>query len=195
MQAILKCLKPSFLSVPNSIASLIPPRPAGYEFTRELFKKKTGLAFDQLAPAEAAADLALSFLFHPERINRLVQHGENGEYGFTEMANSLVNATFKATRLQGMERSIQMQTEQIILTYFLSSSIDEQLSFPARTKVAVALAELKTYFEGLKKTEQDAIILAHLNLLLERFKSPEKVKPTLHAAPPPGAPIGCEEMN
>jgi hypothetical protein len=106
-----------------------------------------------------------------------------------------VNATFKATRLQGMERNIQMQTEQIILTYLLSSSIDEQLSFPARTKVAVTLADLKTYFEGLKKTEQDANILAHLNLLIERFKSPEKAKPTLHAAPPPGAPIGCEEMN
>jgi hypothetical protein len=195
MQVILKCLQPSFLSLPNSIASLIPPRPAGYEFTRELFKKKTGLAFDQLAPAEAAADLPISFLFHPERINRLVQHGDKGEFGFMEMTNALINATFKASRLQGLDRSIQMQTEQIILTYLLSSSVDEQLSFPARTKVSVVLTELKTYLEGLKKTEQDASYLSHINHLLERFKSPEKAKPTLHAAPPPGAPIGCEEMN
>jgi hypothetical protein len=195
MQSILKCLQPSFLSLPNSITSLIPPRPAGYEFNRELFKKKTGLAFDQLAPAEAAADLPLSFLFNAERINRLVQHGDNGEYGFMEMANSLVNATFKANHLQGIERSIQMQTEQILLTYLLSSSVDEQLSFPAKIKVAVVLADLKTYVEGLKKTEQDPNTLAHLSLLLDRFKSPEKAKPTMHAAAPPGAPIGCEEMN
>jgi hypothetical protein len=125
----------------------------------------------------------------------LVQHGDKGEYGFMDMANALINATFKAGRLQGLDRSIQMQTEQILLTYLLSSSVDEQLSFPARTKVSVVLTELKTYLEGLKKTEQDTSNLSHVNHLLERFKSPEKAKPTLHAAPPPGAPIGCEEMN
>jgi hypothetical protein len=125
----------------------------------------------------------------------LVQQGDKGEYGFMDMANALINATFKAGRLQGLDRSIQMQTEQILLTYLLSSSVDEQLSFPARTKVSVVLTDLRTYIEGLKKTEQDASNLSHINHLLERFKSPEKAKPTLHAAPPPGAPIGCEEMN
>jgi hypothetical protein len=195
MKAILDCLQPSFLSLPSSITSLIPPRPAGYDFTRELFKKKTGLAFDQLSPAEAAADLPLSFLFNSERLNRLVQHAENGQYGFNDMINSLVNSTFKSSRLKGMEGAIQMQTEQILLTYMLSSSIDEQLSFPARVKVLAALADLKTFLETQKKTEQDAVVSAHLNLLLERFKSPEKAKPTLHAAAPPGAPIGCEDLN
>jgi hypothetical protein len=29
-------------------------------------------------------------------------------------------------------------------------------------------------------------------LAVERMKSPEKARPTLHAQMPPGAPIGCE---
>jgi len=193
MKVILKSIDPSFLILPANIASLIPPRPAGYEFNRELFKKKTGLAFDQLAPAEAAADLPFSFLFNAERMNRLVQHELVGGYGVGDMINGLVNATFKLDRKNGMEKAIQLQTEQILLTYLLSSSVDEQLSFPARARISGLLADLKTFLEETKKTAKDPMYLSHVNNAIDRFKSPEKAKPTIHAQAPPGAPIGCEE--
>ena len=193
MASILKCLEPSFLAIPESIAALIPPRPAGYEFTRELFKKKTGLSFDQLAPAEAAADLPLSFLFNPERINRLVQHELQGQYGFGDMTNALIEGSFKAPRKSGLEKAIQFQTEQLFLTYLLSASIDEQLSFPAKSRVGQVLTELKSWLEASLKTANDPLYKAHLGLAIDRFKSPEKAKPTIHAVAPPGAPIGCEE--
>jgi hypothetical protein len=193
MASILKCLDPAFLTIPASIIALIPPRPAGYEFTRELFKKKTGLSFDQLAPAEAAADLPLSFLFNPERINRLVQHELLGQYGLGEMTNALMDASFKAQRRAGVEKAIQLQTEQLVLTYLLAASIDEQLSFPAKARVGQVLSELKSWLEASVKTAADPLYKAHLGLAIDRFKSPEKAKPTIHAVAPPGAPIGCEE--
>ena len=193
MASILKCLDPAFLSIPESIAALIPPRPAGYEFTRELFKKKTGLSFDQLAPAEAAADLPLSFLFNPERINRLVQHELLGQYGLGDMTNALIDASFKAARKAGIEKAIQFQTEQLVLTYLLAASIDEQLSFPARARVGMVLTELKSWLAASVKSSNDPLYKAHLGLAIDRFKSPEKAKPTIHAVAPPGAPIGCEE--
>lgn len=193
LQSVLKCLDPSFLKLPDHIASQIPPRPAGYEFSKELFKKKTGLAFDQLAPAEAAADLPLSFLFNAERLNRLFQHGLNGGYDLSQMIKTLVNGTFKADRRQGVEKAIQMQTEQIVLTYLLASSIDEQVSFPARIVLASEMAELKKWLEDKIKSEAHPVEKAHWQLAADRFKAPEKAKPTLHAAAPPGAPIGCED--
>ena len=193
MNAIIKCLDPGFLNLPKGLAALIPPRPAGYEFTRELFKKKTGLAFDELAPAEAAADLPLSFLFNAERLNRLVQHGAEGNYGLGDMVKTLIDASFKAPRRQGLEGAIQMQTEQILLTYLLASSVDEQLSFPARAFMGATLAELKKQLEEMAKAATDPLYKAHLQMALDRFKSPEKAKPTIHAVPPPGAPIGCED--
>jgi len=195
MASIIKCLDPEFLNLPNGLATLIPPRPAGYEFTRELFKKKTGLSFDELAPAEAAADMPLSFLFHPERLNRLAQHGYVGSYGIADMVKALVDASFKSPRQQGIKGAIQMQTEQILLTYLLASSVDEQLSFPARASVGASLSELKKYLEETIKTATDWVYKAHLQMAVDRFKSPEKAKPTLHAIPPPGAPIGCEDVH
>jgi hypothetical protein len=193
MQAIVDCMDPSFLKLPSTVASLIPPRPAGYEFNRELFKKKTGLSFDQLSPAEAAADMPLSFLFHPERISRLVQQEYTGNYGYKQMVDLLIESTYKAKRRSGIEAAIQLQNEQLLLTYLLSSSVDEKLSFPAKTSVVASINELKTWVESVQKTSDDAMYKAHLGLVLERMKSPEKAKPTLHAIPPPGAPIGCEE--
>lgn len=193
MQAIVDCMDPSFLKLPSTVASLIPPRPAGYEFNRELFKKKTGLSFDQLSPAEAAADMPLSFLFHPERISRLVQQEYTGNYGYKQMVDLLIESTYKAKRRSGIEAAIQLQNEQLLLTYLLSSSVDEKLSFPAKTSVVASINELKTWVESAQKTSDDVMYKAHLGLVLERMKSPEKAKPTLHAIPPPGAPIGCEE--
>ena len=193
MQAVIKCLDPAFLKLPDHIAAQIPPRPAGYEFSRELFKKKTGLAFDQLAPAEAAADLPLSFLFNAERLNRLAQQGLAGGYNLWQMLNTLVDATFKSPRRSSMQKAIQVQTEHIVLTYLLSSSIDEQLSFPARVALQASLSELRKWLEEQVKTGTDPYYKAHWQMAIDRFKAPEKAKPTLHAIPPPGAPIGCED--
>jgi len=186
----------AFLMVPEHIAKLIPPRPAGYDFTRELFKKKTGLAFDVLAPAEASADLTFSFLFNPERVNRLAINGSLSSLGLTEMVNRVVNDTWKAPRKTGIEGLIQLQTEQVLLTYLLSNSVDEQVSFAARGMMQKSLADLKTYLEAKKKTSTDATYTGSIILALERMKSPDKAKPTIHAAIPPGAPIGqCEESD
>jgi hypothetical protein len=193
LESILQCINPGFLKLPDHIAAQIPPRPAGYEFSRELFKKKTGLAFDQLAPAEAAADLPLSFLFNAERLNRLAQQEIAGGFGLTNMIETLVNATFKSQRRIGVEKAIQMQTEQIILTYLLSSSIDEQVSYPARIMISSVNAEFRKWLEEKVKSATDAVDKAHWQLAIDRFKSPEKAKPTLHAVAPPGAPIGCED--
>ena len=97
LHAVTNCLAPEFLLLPDAIVKLIPPRPSGYGFTRELFKKRTGLAFDALSPAETAADFPLSFLFNTERINRMVEYeAANGGLGLNEMITVLLNKTWKA---------------------------------------------------------------------------------------------------
>src|SRR6185295_2025217 len=165
-----------------------------YNYTKELFKKRTGLAFDALSPAETAADLPLSFLFNSERMNRMVEYQRQYDgLGLNEMIYTLVNKTWKAPRRKGMEGLIQLQTEQIVLTYLLAASIDDNNSFITKAIVQKELANLKTFIESAKKTSSDDLYSGHLLLALERMKAPDKARPTLHAAIPPGAPIGCEE--
>jgi len=193
LNAIIDCLDPKFLQLPDRIVKLIPPRPAGYDFSRELFKKRTGLAFDALSPAETAADLPLSFLFNTERLNRMVQYevSSNG-LGVTEMINTLIAKTWKTPRLTGLEKLIQLQTEQVLLTYLLSASINDNNSFAVKSNFRKALAELKIFIEAQSKTATDETYKGHLLLALERMKDPAGAKPTMHKEIPPGAPIGCD---
>jgi hypothetical protein len=193
LNAIIDCLEPKELLIPDAIATLIPPRPAGYNFSRELFRKRTGLAFDVLSPAETAADLPFSFLFTPDRLNRMAQYEtENGGLGVNEMIGILLNNTWKAPRKKGTEALIQLQTEQVLLTYLLGASVNDNNSFIVKSNLQKSLKDLKLFVEEKLKTATDQTYKGHLLLALERMKEPEKAKPTIHKEIPPGAPIGCE---
>ena len=192
LASVTACIDPSFLMLPNRIVNLIPPRPQGYAFSRELFAKRTGLAFDALAPAETAADMALSLLFNTQRMNRMVEYNAaNNGLGLDEMITSLVDKTWKAPRRKGMEALIQMQTEQVMLTYLLAGSIDDNASYLTRAALTRSLADLKQFIEAQRKTATGEYA-GHLLLALDRMKAPEKAKPTLQLEAPPGQPIGCD---
>lgn len=193
LNAVITCLDPSLLKLPDTIISLIPPRPAGYITSRELFNKRTGLAFDALAPAETAADMPLSFLFNSERVSRMEQYAVSGGLSLTEMLNGLINATWKAKRRTGTEKLIQQQTAQVLLTYLLKLSIDKNASFQAQADDKKVLNDLKLWIESEQKVSKDPSYTAHLMLALDRIKKPEDAKPTLlHEEIPPGSPIGSD---
>jgi hypothetical protein len=194
LNAVLDCLDPKVLSIPESIIKLIPPRPAGYEYHRELFNRRTGLAFDPLAAAETAADFPLSFLFNNERLDRMVQYKtQTNGLGADDMINLLIDRTWKAPRRKGFDELIQLQNEQLILTYLLATSINDNASFAVKGFAQKALNEIKIFAESQQKLVKDETYKAHLALVLERLKSPEKAKPSmLHEEMPPGSPIGCD---
>jgi hypothetical protein len=193
LNAVIDCLEPKFLELPDPISKLVPPRPAGYDFTRELFKKRTGLAFDALSPAETAADLPLSFLFNPQRLSRMaIYEVQNKGLGVAEMINMLISKTWKAQGLTGMQRLIQLQTQQVLLTYLLAASINDNNSFAVKGTLQKTLKDLKAFIEAQSKTTIDEVYKGHLLLALERMNKPENAKPTIHKEIPPGAPIGCD---
>jgi hypothetical protein len=59
LNAITDCIDPKSIGNIGKILKLIPPRPAGSDYNRELFNRRTGLSFD---PQPAAADIPLSFI-------------------------------------------------------------------------------------------------------------------------------------
>ena len=194
LNAVIDCLDPKVLSLPDRIIKLIPPRPAGYDYHRELFNRRTGLVIDPLACAETAADLPFSFLFNNERLDRMVQYKTlNNGLGADEMIDLLIDKTWKSPRLKGFDQLVQLQNEQLLLTYLLSTSINDKASFAVKGFAQKALNDIKTFAEAQLKSTSDNTYKAHLSLTLERLKSPEKAKPTsLHTEIPPGAPIGCD---
>lgn len=192
LNALLDCMDPAALEIPEGLVKLIPPRPAEYEYTRELFPRKTGLAFDPLAAAETAADLPLSFLFVPARLNRMAEseHQDSG-LSITGMVNYITARLFPDNPLTGFKRLIQLQNQQLFLTYLLSASVQENSSFATKAALVSLIDKLKTSFTQKLATTTDEQLRGYLLLSLERMKSPDKARPTQHAVAPPGAPIGC----
>jgi hypothetical protein len=111
----------------------------------------------------------------------------------SEMLSKLIDSTWKASRKIGIQSLIQQQTEQVLLTYLLASSVDDQASFAAKSMVRKTIDELKSYIESQQKLNLVSNLKGHYILALDRMKSPEKATPTLHVPTPPGAPIGCGE--
>ena len=194
LNAVLATIEPAQLRLPDTLLKLIPPRPEGYELTRELFTKRTGLSFDALSPAESATDMVLSFLMHPNRLNRLVQQELTmGGLSLNEILKTLRARTFSAPRIKGMEGLIQQQNEQLILTYLMAATLNNDINFSARAIIKNHLSEIASQIKAAEKTATDSLWKGHYQLAMMRMEKPELAKPTLHASAPPGAPIGCEE--
>jgi hypothetical protein len=99
LAAVLDTLKPEELAVPPRILALIPPRAFGYEGgAQELFPKRTDPAFDPVAAATVAADLAVSRLLERNRAARLQQfHAlDRANPDFTDVVEALVTRTWRA---------------------------------------------------------------------------------------------------
>jgi hypothetical protein len=193
LDALLTTLQPAQLRLPDTLLKLIPPRPSGYNYTQELFTKRTGLSFDALSPAEAAADLVFSLLFNPKRLSRIVQFEQTaGGLPLNDMLMSIRKQTFGTQKLKGMDGLIQQQNEQLVLTYLMAATQNEEINFAARAMLKKHLEDLKAEVAAKGKTTTDPFWKGHYQLALQRLEKPELAKPTVHATAPPGAPIGCE---
>ena len=102
LDALMRTLLPEELKIPEAVLQNLPPRPPGSDGSAELFRRWTGLVFDAVSPAAAAADGTLQFLLQDERAARLVQQHALDEDlpGFVDMLDLLWETLFdRATRV------------------------------------------------------------------------------------------------
>ncbi|RYY56145.1 MAG: peptidase, partial [Chitinophagaceae bacterium] len=192
LNSLLDCMDPTFLEIPAGLVKMIPPRPADYEYDRELFPRKAGLAFDPLAAAESAADLPISLIMNVSRLNRIAEYEflYNGP-GVDEVLTTIINRLFPEKGLTGFQGLIQQQNQQLFLTYLLAGSTSENASFATRGALIVSIDKLKAQLNSRLTAATDNMQRGSILLALERMKSPDKAKPSIHLVAPPGAPIGC----
>lgn len=191
LDAALACLAPSFLSIPENVLQLIPPRPPMYYGVGELFTKRTGLSFDALSPAEALVDFELSFLFNAERANRLVQNkARAGSMGWDNVLDAILDKTWYATTVSGMAGSIQLQTQQQTLSWLIGMSQSSDANFEVKSICANRLNKLKSKLTSLSISNPK--LTAHYQYAISRINDPEKITLPKPVVIPPGAPIGCD---
>ena len=191
LEAVLDCLSPDLLTMPDKIMQMIPPRPPLYYGVGELFVKRTGMSFDPVAAAEALTDYELAFLFNPERANRLAQFkAQANTPGWDDVLDAIITKTWKVPLQKGLKGEIQMQTQQMVLTYILGLSQSDNANYIVKSICFDRLQSLKQYAEQMKNSS--AALKAHYSYAIERISKPKDIPLPQHKEIPPGAPIGCD---
>jgi len=199
LAAVLATLKPPVLALPEPLLQIIPPRPPEYERGRELFKTHTGPTFDALAPAEAAAQHTLQFLFNPERDARLVEfHArDSANPGFKEVLDAIIAATWKAPHAIGYQGEIARVVDSVVLYDLLGLAADERATEQGRAVASSEVDQLKGWLNAAKGSATDPAQKAHLAYAatqVEQFqKDPKRPELPAPSEPPDGPPIGDDE--
>lgn len=192
LKALLGTIDPTALTLPERILNLIPPRPPGYARTRETFPSRTGVTFDPMSAAEAAADLTASLILNPQRAARLVQyHARNHDSpGLREVIDALLAETWHAGDRKGLEREIAYTIDYVVLTRLMGLALDTSAPAEVRAIATDKVVELKAY---LTRSHSDPDLKYALTLIATFQSNPDRLELPQPAEIPPGQPLGDDE--
>jgi Met-zincin/Domain of unknown function (DUF5117) len=192
LAAVVKTLSPEFLTLPEPLLGLFPPRPPGLRRTAESLPSHTGLTFDPVASAESAADLTLAVLFNAQRASRLVEYHERNpeEPSLGEVMDAALAAARPAGRVNagnladGVANAVYVRSVESLLNL----AVNAQTSSGARAAVLAKLEQIKA--QAVKNNATEAYVAQRIQQL---ENDPTKFVPAPPVEAPPGMPIGDDE--
>jgi hypothetical protein len=197
LQALLATLEPEALAIPEHILELVPPRPPGYNYSRETLPLRTGLVLDPVAAAEAYADQLIGWLLHPERASRLgMQQARDGRLpSLEDVITALLEQSWENKPGNDYHWEIQYAVNRRVVVHLMKLSQETEAAAQARAIAWQSLRQLQTDLESKARQAPNQAQRAHYRFHadeIERFlREPDEVK--LPKAPrlPDGSPIGC----
>ena len=197
LAAVLDTIKVDELIIPRRILALIPPRAFGYEGgTQELFGKRTEPAFDPVAAAVVAADLAVTALLEPHRAARLNEYHalDPANPDFIEVTTALVERTWHTPApSDAYQSAVRRGVQSLVVTRLMDLAANADAAPQVR---AIATAHLRVLLSDTALSTRDEATNAHLAAThddIERFltRPAEPRKRTTPLPAPPGDPIGA----
>ena len=187
LKALLATIDPATLSIPERILDLIPPRPPGYPRTMESFPARTGLTFDPVAAAEAAADMTVGLILNPQRAARLVEYNARNRDnpGLLEVIDALLTATWHGKPRPGLDDRIYGTVRTVVLVHLIHLATDTSAPPVVRS---IATGEVES-LNGAGPSPFERQLIARFE------REPESMQLPKLAEPPPGQPIGEEEYQ
>jgi hypothetical protein len=185
LKALLGTLAPGVLVMPDGIARSIPPRTHGARRSRELLPSHSGIAFDPLAAAEAAAEHSVRLLLHPQRAARILsQHSRRASHiSLDKYLTLLLDATVRAERHSGSNLAVQRVVDGVVVDGIIGLAADA--SAPRNVRV-IAERVLRKF--DLPANHDAAI---HVRRIAQFLAHPERFSRKSATELPPGSPIGC----
>lgn len=196
LEALMKTLSPTALTLPENLLKSIPPRPIGYNRHREVIRIRTELTFDALAAAESAADMTVGLLLHPARAGRLAEYHarDNKHPSLQSVIDRLVGATFRSPAKSGYEGAVQITVNDVVLNNLVKLALNADASAYVRGVAYLKIGQLKTWLSERVKSTTNEDWRAHYVYSIARIdkfqENPDEYKQDLLLTPPPGQPIG-----
>jgi hypothetical protein len=189
LKVLLTTIDPATLTLPDRILNLIPPRPPAYPRTRESFPNQSGLTFDPIAGAQAAAELTIGLILNPQRAARLVEyHARDAAYpGLEEVIETLIGATWRPTTKAAPKPALQGEVSDVVRIVALQQLLRLAMGADASVEVrSIAAAEIQKN----KRLFSDAYSAS----LVAKFEDdPEELDLPKPVEAPPGQPIGSDD--
>ncbi|MCO5296355.1 MAG: zinc-dependent metalloprotease [Fimbriimonadaceae bacterium] len=183
IEALLECLQPSFLEIPNRITRLLAPPTFGAGAGAERLDGRTGPTFDPLSAAATAADLVYAALLHPARLGRChIQAAEGEGPSEHDVLATLVADAFPA---DAGDRPLRYAVQNVLVARLFLLGQDASAMPAVR---AAANGQLRRLVTLLPSTDQGEELRSAIRRYLERPWEPAPLSPP--PAPPPGSPIG-----
>jgi hypothetical protein len=182
LKVLLNTIDPATLALPDRILDMIPPRPPAYPRTRESFPNQSGLTFDPIAGAQAAAELTIGLILNRERDARLVEYHarDSANPGLEEVIDTLIGATWRSNQKPGLQHEVADMVRIVALQRLLGLAIDPDSSLEVRS---IATAEIQKN-KALFKDPYAAALVAKFEDDPKELNLPKPVEA------PPGQPIG-----
>jgi hypothetical protein len=200
LRALLLTVAPSALALPEVMRTRVPPRPDGYDMTRELFPRYTGMTFDVISPAVVAATHTFANIFEPQRAARIVeQHLIDPTLpGLGEVIDQVGAALVAAAPASPYEAEIARAVQRVAAEALMALAASADMP-QVRAIVAAKLGEARTRLASMANTGPDEATKAYAALLgrdIQRFlDNPEGFRRPAAIVIPPGAPIGDPGMD
>ena len=194
LETILSTLTVDFLALPEDIISMVPP-PAYRHDEGEEFPGYTGLLFDPLGAAAAAASFSVGEILQPERMARLVVYGSMGDYpDLEEVTDRLIEATWDQ-QAPGSEygQRVLHAIQRSVADHMMRQANSDENTAEVRAILSDRLERLAVRVEALgEPTPHQRLVAGDIR----RWQSGiDNTVPALPQAMPAGDPIGGSNRN
>ena len=199
LAALLRAVDPGELTIPPAVLEDLPPRPAGYGRSRELFPRYTGSMFDAVSPSVVAAAHVVGDVFNGSRAARLLEQNtlDPSLPGLGEVIDAFVSVGEPSAADNAYEAEVRRSVGRVVAEGLMRLAGSAQMP-QVRAIASQRLERLKrTAVEGSQAHDADGAHFALLADDIQRFQDRPYGALTAPGTPsaPPGAPIGSPALD
>ncbi len=197
LSQLLGALEPAELRIPDTVLTLLGPRPYGYEGTVELFGSRTRPVMDELGAARTLAQMVVDAVLQRERAARLVQAAarDRGALTLGATVDSLLARTARADA-DPRTAALRRQAARAVADRLLALAADREAAPDVRALADLKIAQYRDVARRRALAGDDAArahwqaVAGDFTRWLERRELPQ---PTVPLRAPPGDPFGIED--